>query len=75
MPNIGGIYEVIVGNIGLVYSGGRLMEARKIFRDYVSQSKINYGRAGGEDVTMLKYGEVVWEYIGKLSRDDMREEN
>ena len=61
---------MIIGNIGLVYSGDRLVEARKVFREYVSQSKINHGRAGGEDVTMMKHGEIVWEYIGTVSREE-----
>ena len=60
--------EVVVSNIGLVYSGGNLTEARKIFREYTDQSKTGYGRGGGEDVTMMKYGKAVWEFFGGLNR-------
>jgi len=67
------IYEVIVGNIGLVYTGDNLIKARQIFQEYVSQSDGKYGRASGEDVTMLKYGEIVWEFVGKLSEGESSE--
>ncbi len=58
-------YEVIVGNIGTVYDGPRLTEARKAFAEYVSQSKTNYGRAGGEDVNVLKNGELLKTFWGE----------
>jgi len=69
------IYEVIVGNIGLVYSGAKIKQARDTYLEYVNQSRIGHGRAGGEDVTMLKYGEPVWEFMGKLSRQQMKDED
>ncbi len=62
------IYEVTVSNIGLVYSGAKIKVARNTYLEYVSHSKTGHGRAGGEDVTMMKYGEPVWEHFGKLSR-------
>ena len=68
-------YEVLVGNIGSVYLGGNQIEARKIYREYVSQSKTNYGRAGGEDVTLWEHGEIIREHVGSLSRAEMKREN
>jgi len=60
-------YEVIVGNIGTVYSGPSKAEADTHYTEYVSQSETNYGRAGGEDVTMMEDGEPIQEHVGTLS--------
>jgi hypothetical protein len=57
-------YQVIVGNIGTVYSGTNLRDARFHARSYVDQSKSNRGRAAGESVTVLKDGEIIEEYLG-----------
>lgn len=57
-------YEVIVGNIGTVYSGPNSKIARKTFSTYVKQSKTGYGRAGGEDVTLMKDREIIKEHYG-----------
>lgn len=61
-------YEVIVGNIGTVYSGTNGFEANTKFATYSGQSKSNYGRAAGEDVTIMKDGEITREYVGTLSK-------
>ncbi len=67
--------EIIVGNIGSVYYGSDDKIAQEKYIEYVSQSKSNYGRAGGEDVTWLQkrsYGqewEIHKEFIGQLARD------
>lgn len=55
-------YEVIVGNIGKVYTGTDAEEAEETFEEYVEQSKSGYGRAGAEQVTMLLNGEIRKEY-------------
>lgn len=56
------MYEILVSNIGSVYTGGEKVKAESIYKEYVAQSKSNVGRAGGEDVTMLeKYGSKEWE--------------
>jgi lipoprotein-anchoring transpeptidase ErfK/SrfK len=63
------LYEVIIGNIGTVYSGKDGFEAFKRFQIYSGQSKGNYGRATGEDVTLMKNGEIRKEFIGSTSRE------
>lgn len=55
-------YEVIVGNIGTVYSGGSKPVASKTFKEYVKQSLSRTGRAGGEAVTLMHDGEPVSEH-------------
>jgi hypothetical protein len=64
------MYEVIVGNIGLVYQGSNPCEAGKIFKEYKEQSRSGYGRASGESVTMFKHGEPIREYIGTLENQE-----
>jgi hypothetical protein len=59
-------YEVVVGNIGTVYSGRNGFEANKKYSTYMKQSKDGYGRAGGEDVTLLKDGEISKEHFGTV---------
>ena len=61
-------YEVICGNIGSVYSGSDENEARLKFASYVDLSRSDYGRAGGEDVTLMLDGEIVDEFQGTLSK-------
>ena len=61
-------YEVLVGNIGTVYSGGCHRFADEHFTEYVRQSKTGNGRAGGEDVTILRNGEPITEYIGAIAQ-------
>ena len=59
-----GDYEVVVGNIGTVYSGGSKTQAAVKYASYVKQSKKGVGRAGGEDVAMFKDGDIVREHGG-----------
>jgi len=47
-------FRVIVGNIGTVYDGPSRKEAGQHYREFVSQSKSDCGRAGGETVTMFR---------------------
>ena len=63
-------YEVIVGNVGSVYSGNNGFTANTKFQTYAGQSKAEYGRASGEDVTLLKNGEIAKEYYGTLATED-----
>jgi hypothetical protein len=64
-------YDVVVGNIGYVYSGTSLDEARHLFDNYVEHSKLAFGRAAGESVTLLADGEIVDEHDGdRLDLDD-----
>jgi len=57
-------YQVIVGNIGTVHEGTNKIHALKIHSEYVKNSKANYGRASGEDVTTFQDGEPIKEYFG-----------
>ncbi len=58
------LYQVIVGNIGTVEDTDSIVKANATFREYVEQSQSNVGRAGGEDVTLLRDGEPTREYFG-----------
>ena len=62
-------YQVIVGNIGTVYSGPHLPTARIQYNEYVSQSRDNYGRAAGESVVLLTDDEICDEYDGTISEE------
>lgn len=57
-------YEVIVGNIGTVYSGNIIAEATRKYTTYVQQSRSGRGRAGGESVILMKDGEPIKEHFG-----------
>ena len=59
-------FEVIVGNVGSVYRGTDGAEARKTYDEYVAWSQTDRGRAGGEDVTLFRDGEILREYSGSL---------
>jgi hypothetical protein len=56
------MYTVIVGNIGLVYTGKSWEVASETYRDYVGLSKRGYGRVAGEPVTILRNGESCLTY-------------
>ena len=58
----GGDFEVVVGNIGNVYTGTNQEDARDTFAEYKKQSKSGKGRAAGEDVTLFKDGEPIDEW-------------
>lgn len=57
-------YEVIVGNIGTVYMGPSQVTAHITFDEYVGMSISGYGRAAGEDVTIMFRGEPTREHLG-----------
>ena len=54
-------YQVIVSNIGTVYTGAQRPEAYRQFRRYQEASG-GYGRAAGETVTLMVDGEIAKEY-------------
>ena len=64
------IYEVIVGNIGSVYQGTDAEEAQRKFSVYVKQSESCEGRAGGEEVTLMKDGDIIKTHEGLRSIED-----
>ena len=41
-------FEVLVGNIGTVYTGSNYMQACSVFGIYVEQSRSGQGRAAGD---------------------------
>jgi hypothetical protein len=51
-------HEVIVGNIGTVYSGEDEARAKQFFWHYAELSRTLGGRASGESVTWLVDGGV-----------------
>jgi len=55
-------YEVLVGNIGAVHKGSSKAKALSVYNTYVRQSKSGIGRAGGEEVTLWKDGDIIKEY-------------
>lgn len=61
-------FQVIVGNIGTVYSGNNIMQASAKFSAYVKLSKSGNGRAAGEDVTMMHNNEIRQEYVGTIAQ-------
>lgn len=61
------VFEIIVGNIGTMKVNG--FEGWRLYGKYKRQSQSDYGRAAGESVTLLKDGEIIAEYIGRLDQD------
>lgn len=63
-------YEVIVGNVGVVYAGMNGFKAHVAFQEYKSLSMrgpiLGTGRAVGESVTLFRDGEIVKHYAGTL---------
>lgn len=57
-------FEVVVGNVGTVISTTDGGQAKDVYQDYVALSKCGVGRAGGENVTLAREGEIVQEYEG-----------
>ena len=55
-------FEVVVGNIGTVYSGNNYMQATAKYSSYVKDSKAQYGRAAGESVVLFHHGHIRAEY-------------
>jgi len=64
-------YQVNVGNIGNIACDNK-KEAIKTYNEYVRQLKSNYGRSGGESVSLLVNGEPEREYFGTV---DIEEED
>lgn len=63
-------YEVLVGNIGTVHKGSSKSVAEKVYKDYVSISKRGIGRAGGEDVSLWKDGEIIRDHYGTATESN-----
>jgi hypothetical protein len=61
--------EVVVSNVGTVFSGGSLF-GRREFDEQVEMSKAGVGRVAGESVVLLVGGEIKREYIGTLEQEE-----
>lgn len=58
-------FEVVVGNVGTIYSGENACAAHGTYRDAMILSASKQGRASGESITLLQDGEVVKKYEGE----------
>ena len=67
MKTVGVKHEVIVGNIGTVYSGGDSFTAQGVYQRYVILSQKKFGSASGENVTWIHNGEIYREHFGWLN--------
>jgi len=56
-------YQLIVSNIGC-FDYTNKKEAFKDYNEYVGASKSNYGRASGEDVTLIESDNTIKEHFG-----------
>jgi hypothetical protein len=56
-------YEVIVGNVGSVYSGPDRDEAERRYEENVERSQSGLGFAGGETVVLMVDGEPEKEHV------------
>ena len=63
-------YEVIVSNIGTVWTGNNPVDANREYGECVLASKQGAGRIGGESVTLMENGEPIKEYAGNQANED-----
>lgn len=63
-------HEIIVGNVGKVYEGEKGNEALKVFLQYSSLSKRDYGRCAGESIQWYKDSDIHREYLGSNDKED-----
>lgn len=61
-------YEVIVGNVGTVYSGVDKLRAEAQYDTYVKDSQDGYGRAAYENVALMRDGELLEEHQGNQGK-------
>jgi len=64
------VFEVVVGNVGIVYRGKNVSSAFAIYDGYVEDSLDKYGRVGGENVAILLDGEIIKEHDGLIIDED-----
>ena len=63
-------YEVIVGNIEIVYSGSDALKASAVYTDYQQQSEALIGRAAGKHVALLCASRIKHEYTPDKPKTD-----
>lgn len=62
-PNPPNQWEVVVGNVGTVYSGTNGFTARQVYGQYVRISATHTNsRAYNEQVTLFKNGDIRYSY-------------
>jgi hypothetical protein len=59
------MFELVVDNVGIVYTGGVLKEALKEYGTWVRISKAGYGQVAGETVTLLMDGKLFMRHQGQ----------
>ena len=62
---------VVVGNLGTTYLGSSMKTALEHYREYRQQSKAGCGRVAGENVTLLRNNEILKEYVGAISQNQV----
>lgn len=55
-------FEIVVSNIGTVYTGNDFNCATFEFQEWIAASKSGMGRVAGESVTLFSDGEILQEY-------------
>lgn len=63
-------YEVIVGNVGVAWTGISRTEALREYGGWVAISKNGHHRASGEPVTLLHGDDIVHEHRGDASEEE-----
>ena len=61
-PRMNNVWQVTVDNMGTVFIGNNGFNAIKTYNECVSLSKSGYGRMSGENVYLIKNGEINKEY-------------
>ena len=62
-------YELIAGNVGMVYNGNDGEQAHCMFVDYIERSQSGRGRAAWEPITLLKNGEILLDFLPAQTED------
>ena len=64
-------YEVLVGNIGVVYAGGDEFRACQEWDAWVAASiSGSSGKASGEDVVLMMGERILREYVGYNNQNE-----
>ncbi len=70
-----GKFQVVVGNVGIVYDGDNDEKAEEIFEEYIEISKSGASRAGDEPVTLMEDNDIVDEYMPPEPSESEGEDN
>jgi hypothetical protein len=63
-------FQLIVGNIGTVCDTSCPRTVVQEYKEYIDLSNREFGRASGEDVTLMVDGEIRHEHIGWLKNSN-----